>query len=131
MRTHNEEVMRKPILLFFICGCMLFGPLGPAAAQTAQMYAGTSGIDEGKVYAYQGGTTWTAISDSLGYAVLDIIEFDGELYAATDSGSSYFAGVGKVWRYQGGTSWTAATIFSTFSGAKRPPQPPHVICVGS
>jgi hypothetical protein len=67
----------------------------------AQLYAGTSGDGEGKVYVYQGGTNWTAISPSLGYAVLDIIQFNGTLYAATTSG-----GIGEVWRYDGGTSWT-------------------------
>jgi hypothetical protein len=54
------------------------------------------------VYAYQGGTNWTAISPSLGDAVLDIIEFNGTLYAAT---MSYPLG-GEVWQYDGGTSWT-------------------------
>jgi hypothetical protein len=68
----------------------------------AQLLAGTSGSGEGKVYAYQGGTNWTAISPSLGYAVLDIIQFNGTLYAATES-INY---VGEVWRYDSGTSWT-------------------------
>jgi sugar lactone lactonase YvrE len=67
----------------------------------AQLLAGTSGSGEGMVYAYQGGTNWTAISPSLGGAVLDIIEFKGTLYAAT---MSYSLG-GEVWRYDGGTSW--------------------------
>ena len=67
----------------------------------AQLLAGTSRSGEGMVYAYQGGTNWTAISPSLGSAVLDIIEFKGTLYAAT---MSYSLG-GEVWRYDGGTSW--------------------------
>ncbi|MGO9003881.1 MAG: BACON domain-containing protein [Limisphaerales bacterium] len=68
----------------------------------AQLLAGTGGSGGGMVYAYQGGTNWTAISPSLGSAVLDIIEFKGTLYAAT---MSYSLG-GEVWRYDGGTSWT-------------------------
>ena len=44
------------------------------------------------VYAYQGGTDWTAISPSLGDAVLDIINFNGTLYAAT---MSYDFGAGE------------------------------------
>ncbi len=67
-----------------------------------QVYAGTGGHLNGKVYVYQGGTNWTAISDALGDAVLDIISFNGRLYAATKSTDA----VGAVWRYDGGTSWT-------------------------
>ncbi len=48
---------------------------------------------------------WTAISGTLGTAVLDLIEFDGDLYAATMSNQPGY-GDGKVWRYAGGTSWT-------------------------
>jgi len=49
------------------------------------------------VYAYDG-TSWTAISGNLGFAVLDLIEFEGDLYAATMSPA-------QVLRHQGGTSW--------------------------
>jgi sugar lactone lactonase YvrE len=73
----------------------------------AKLYAGTSGSGEGKVYVYQGGTNWTAISPSLGYAVLDILQFNGTLYAATTSNEVPTAcSGGQVWRYDGGTSWT-------------------------
>ena len=64
----------------------------------AQLLAGTSGSGEGKVYAYQGGTNWTAISPSLGYAVLDIIQFNGTLYAATMAAASW-RGVAIRWRH--------------------------------
>jgi hypothetical protein len=60
------------------------------------LYAGTS--NPGVVYQYNG-TSWTAISGDLGWAVLDIIGFEGDLYASTMSG-------GHVYRYGGGTNWS-------------------------
>lgn len=70
------------------------------------LYAGTS--DPGVVYKYENGI-WTCISTELGYAVLDIIYFEGNLYAATMSDNITCPppvdGVGRVWRYQGGTNW--------------------------
>ncbi len=83
-----------------VAGAMMLSAM-PVEAY-AELLAGTSGSGEGIVYAYQGGTNWTAISPSLGDAVLDIINFNGTLYAAT---MSYDLG-GEVWRYDGGTSWT-------------------------
>ncbi len=81
------------------------GPL-PALAQLLAGTSGYGGAGEGMVYAYQGGTSWTAISTSLGDAVLDIIQFDGALYAATTSYDYNGNGNGQVWRYNGGASWT-------------------------
>ena len=72
----------------------------------AQLLAGTSGPGKGTIYAYQGGTNWTAISPPLGDAVLDIIQFEGALYAATMSADLG----GEVWQYDGGTSWTVVGI---------------------
>jgi len=98
-------IIKKLLLLGIVVG--IVGLLLPAstvrAVENGLLYAGTS--NPGVVYAYDG-TTWTAISGSLGYAVLDLIEFDGYLYAATMSTSSPLSGIGKVWRYEGGTSWT-------------------------
>ncbi|MBL7119282.1 MAG: hypothetical protein ISS53_01205 [Dehalococcoidia bacterium] len=37
----------------------------------------------------------------LGYAVLDLVEYNGSLYAATMSTSNPRSGVGQVWRYDG------------------------------
>ena len=75
----------------------------------AQLLAGTAANPNtlsggGIIYAYQGGTNWTAISPSLGYAVLDIISFNGTLYAATEASND--TGSGSVWRYNGGASWS-------------------------
>ena len=65
------------------------------------IYAGTS--NPGMVYKYKN-DVWTAISNSLGFAVLDIIYFEDDLYAATTSHRGIDA-VGKVWRYGGGNLW--------------------------
>ena len=42
----------------------------------------------------------------LGYAVLCLVDYDGQLYAGTMSTSDPSSGVGRVYRYDGGTSWT-------------------------
>jgi PKD repeat protein len=68
------------------------------------LYAG--GSNPGVVYKYNGGTSWDVISPELGYAVLDLVEYEGRLYAATMSTSSPLIGVGRVYRYDGGTTWT-------------------------
>ncbi len=95
-------MIMKRLLMFAIVGLLLTALATPAEA-ASPLYAGTS--NPGVVYKYNG-TTWTAISSSLGYAVLDIIQFEGNLYAATMSTSYPHSGVGKVWRYEGGMSWT-------------------------
>ncbi len=74
------------------------------AIQTGFLYAGTS--NPGKVYLYKGGKSWEPISEPLGYAVLDIIEFKGQLYAGTMSVSDPQDGSGSVWRYDQGTEWS-------------------------
>lgn len=42
----------------------------------------------------------------LGYAVLSLVEYNGQLYAGTMSTSDPFGSIGKVWRYEGGNRWT-------------------------
>jgi hypothetical protein len=68
------------------------------------LYAG--GSNPGVVYMYNGGTSWDVISPELGYAVLDLVEYEGHLYAATMSTSSPTSGIGRVYRYDGGMTWT-------------------------
>jgi hypothetical protein len=68
------------------------------------LFAGTS--SPGKVYAYRGGSTWEPISGELGFAVLDIIFYNGALYAGVMSSSSRYGSVGRLYRYDGGTNWT-------------------------
>jgi len=92
--------MKKIHLVIAIAGAMVLSAM--PVETYAQLLAGTSGSGDGKVYAYQGGTNWTAISPPLGDSVLDIVQFNGTLYAATMSTNLS----GEVWRYDGGTSWT-------------------------
>jgi len=68
------------------------------------LVAGTS--SPGKVYAYRGGSTWEPISGELGFAVLDIIVYNGALYAGAMSSSSRYESVGRLYRYDGGPNWT-------------------------
>jgi len=68
------------------------------------LVAGTS--SPGKVYAHQGGSSWEPISSELGFAVLDIIVYNGALYAGVMSSSSRYESVGRLYRYDGGTNWT-------------------------
>lgn len=95
---------KKMHLAIAVAGAMMMCAM-PVAIY-AQLLAGTSGPGKGTIYAYQGGTNWTAISPPLGDAVLDIIQFEGALYAATMSADLG----GEVWQYDGGTSWTVVGI---------------------
>jgi|GEM_PF-1195747 len=71
---------------------------GPSLV-TNVLYAGTS--NPGKVNKYAGDTTWEVISPELGYAVLSLVEYGGQLYAGTMSTSNPLSGIGKVWRCDG------------------------------
>jgi len=71
----------------------------PQTAPAIGLLAGTS--NPGKVYSYQGGSQWQAISGELGYAVLALIKYNGAIYAGTIS-----EGVGRLYQYDGGTTWT-------------------------
>jgi hypothetical protein len=63
------------------------------------LYAGSS--NPGVVWEYKGGTNWEAISPQLGYAVLSLVEYKGDLYAGVITGDN----IGRVYRYDGGTNW--------------------------
>lgn len=82
-----------------VTGWTTVGRLGSAtqvpslALYNGQLYGGT---DSGKVYRYDGGTTWTDTISPLATRVLSLAEHnDGKLYAGT-SGSG-----GRVYRYDG------------------------------
>ncbi|MGA3163849.1 MAG: immunoglobulin domain-containing protein [Verrucomicrobiota bacterium] len=60
--------MKNIHLVISVAGAMMLSAM-PVEIY-AQLLAGTSGYEEGKVYAYQGGTNWTAISPSLGHAAI-------------------------------------------------------------
>ena len=70
------------------------------------LYAGTS--NPGLVYRFDR-RNWKLISteeDLDAYAVLDLIEYNGTLYAATSTEFGCWAGIGRVYRYDGGGQWT-------------------------
>jgi len=71
---------------------------------TGVLYAGTS--NPGIVYRYTTNSTWEAISPTLGYAVLSLLEYQGHLYAGTMSTSNPSGGVGQIYRHDRGTNWT-------------------------
>ncbi len=76
------------------------------------LYIGTQEPSGAEVYRYDGGTTWTKVSQSTAgtiasggtasiEGVASLAVYNGSLYAGTyDSGSA-----GEVYRYDGGTSW--------------------------
>ena len=76
------------------------------------LYIGTGKINGGEVYRYDGGTTWTKVSQATagtiasgGTANIDamrsLVVYGGNLYGATnETGSS------EIYRYDGGTTWT-------------------------
>lgn len=67
------------------------------------LYAG--GHNPGVVYRYLGGINWEVISPELGYAVMDLIEYNGHLYAGVTTGFSGYNGMGKVYKYDGDKKW--------------------------
>ena len=67
------------------------------------LYAGTG--QPGRVYRYDGGTTWTLVSGDLDAVVLCLCSHNGVFYAGTST-DIYGAGIGKVYRYSSGTTWT-------------------------
>lgn len=76
--------------------------VSPGPIPTAEIYAGTS--NPAAVYKYEGDTQWTSISSGSQleneYAVLDLIEYNGHLYAGTVS----WNGIGRLYKYEAG-SW--------------------------
>lgn len=103
--------MKKRLLVavvFALVLVMSLAGIAPASATTtagySALFAGTS--DPAKVYMYTGsGTAWEDISGtslSAEFAVLDLIQYQGQLYAGTMD----YANGGRVWRYEGGTTWT-------------------------
>lgn len=88
------------------------------------VYVGTTKADQAEVYRYNGGTSWTKVSQTTagtiasgGTASIDSISsmnvYNGALYVGTTE-----ANAAEIYRYNGGTSWTrvnsaAGTVGST------------------
>jgi hypothetical protein len=102
----NSKITKIKKIDFILITAMALSLLSSNKTQAASLYAGTS--YPGMVYSYDG-TSWTAISGDLGVtAVLDLIEYQGKLYASTMN-------PGAVLCYEGGTNWSQ--IWSPPDGA--------------
>ncbi len=99
MRMRMAEAISAVVFAVLLCAATVADNV-PAG----HLFAGTS--NPGCVYSYAGGSNWRRISPILGYAVLDLIEFKGRLYAATMSTSDPQGGAGGVWRYEDDDTWT-------------------------
>jgi len=62
------------------------------------LLAGSS--NPGRVYLYDEGR-WIPISPVLGYSVLSMVEYRGELYVGVTTGFGIRSGVGQVWKFDG------------------------------
>ncbi len=60
----------------------------------------------GRVYRYDGGTTWTMVGDNMDAQVACLEVYDGSLYAGTAWGQ------GRLYRYDGGTTWTMVVDYT-------------------
>jgi hypothetical protein len=95
--------MKRLCLAGIACFVLLSALAAPLYADIP-VYAGTS--SPGMVYEYKGGTTWDPISPVLGEAVLNLVEFEGKLYAGTASvDSDGHTMVGRIYRYDGDGQW--------------------------
>jgi hypothetical protein len=111
MKVKNKRKLEKILTLvtFSLLVLSIFSML-PLQVRTEAssgkpiLYAG--GHNPAIVYRYLGDNRWEPISPVLGYAVMDLIEFNGRLYAAVTTGFGGYEGVGKVYRYDGGNNWT-------------------------
>ena len=104
---NNTKNIQKGITAILFAAMMMVSVLAvvsPVQATSGELYAG--GSNPGYVYEYNGGTPWGIISPNLGYAVLDLVEYDGHLYAGIKSSLDWSTSVGQVYRYDGGTTWT-------------------------
>jgi hypothetical protein len=82
------------------------------ATYNGSLYVGTSKTDAAEVYRYDGGTTWTKVSQTTAGTIasggtasineiLGMVVYNGQLYIGTHEDNS-----AEVYRYDGGTTWT-------------------------
>lgn len=107
-----------------LCAALLLSSLLPAMAvadncdssELQTLFVGTQsgGVsgEVGRVFVYQGGSTWKDITpfDDPNWtvsAVMDLAYHNGHLYAGTQqrNGKTSAGGGGQVWRYEGGRTW--------------------------
>jgi len=79
------------------------------------LYAGTTNsIDGARIFRSQDGVTWTPVTqpgfgiphDTAPSAILDLVVFNGRLYASTGQGD----GPGQIWRTLNGVNWAPMVI---------------------
>jgi hypothetical protein len=77
------------------------------------LYAG--GSDTGNVYRkyLDGDSGWEVIGSDLGKAVLDLAEYEGQLYAGTMNPGNPDKPGSSVYRYDGGSDWTEVGYFAS------------------
>jgi murein DD-endopeptidase MepM/ murein hydrolase activator NlpD len=105
-RGRLEKVLASVMIPLLVLSIFSMLPLQVKAEKSggrSVLYAG--GHNPGVVYRYLNGI-WEPISPELGYAVMDLTMFNGQLYAAVTTGFGGYDGVGKVYRYEGGKKWT-------------------------
>lgn len=110
----GKRVLRILLLALLVFTSALLATLLSKSAQAdldnraGILYAGTA--NPGAIYKYIGDNDWRLISTEEdldhAYAVLSLVEYEGQLYAGTMSTSSRSNSVGRVYRYDGGTTWT-------------------------
>ena len=86
----------------------------PDECEVGALFAGTQGgglPGGGKVFRYEGGSTWEEISPSPSWGVsvvMSITVYEGKLHAGTSTGygkGGGGGGSGQVWRYEGDRNW--------------------------
>lgn len=118
------------------CSCLTNSAAGTFGAETAidgatssavfngKVYVGTTETDNAAVYRYDGGTTWTKVTDTTPGKIIagdtdnidaiNLAVFDGLLYAGTDTGSG--GATGAIYSYNGSTWSLVNATRGTFAG---------------
>jgi len=86
-----------------VMGGWSFGFRGFVPPHGCELYVG--GHSRGVVHRYNG-SGWEPISPVLGYAVMDLVVYNGRLYLAVATGFGGYGGVGRVYMYEGESRWT-------------------------
>lgn len=91
------------------------GEVSALAPFNGTLYAGTHNATSGaRIYRAPDGQTWTAVTepgfgiphDTAPPAILDLMVFNGRLYASTGRGD----GPGQIWRTVNGVNWVAVVV---------------------
>ena len=103
IRTLFGKVRSGSSFILILACLIIAGGASPASGQET-LFAG--GQSPGMVYQYEGGGLWTPVSGILGIAILDLICWEGTLYAATQNAYWF----DEVWKYENGI-WESIGTF--------------------